>query len=92
MAAPGATRTDAGAPARTRPQPIAIVAALTAIAAVVIVAVIALSGGGQRAIDDHGRERSARIPAGNLTDNPSFERNTDGWDTYQEGVRANTHS
>lgn len=68
-------------------KPIAIGAALAAIAAVVVAAIIALSGGGSnKQSATTAVNASDKIPAGNLIKNPSFERNTDGWDTFQEGV------
>jgi caspase domain-containing protein/carbohydrate binding protein with CBM4/9 domain len=72
-------------------RPIAIAAALAAIAVVVIVAIIALSGGGSSGGANGPSTTTAvnasdKIPAGNLLKNPSFEQNTDGWDTFQEGV------
>ena len=68
-------------------KPIAIGVALAAIAAVVVVAIIALSGGGSNEQSTTTAvNASDKIPAGNLIKNPSFERDTDGWDTFQEGV------
>jgi hypothetical protein len=68
-------------------RPLAIGAAVAAIAAVVIVAIIALSGGGSnKQATTTGVNASDEIPAGNLVKNPSFERDSSGWDTFQEGV------
>jgi hypothetical protein len=62
-------------------------AALAAIAVLVVVAIIALGGGGSdEPSTTTAVNASDKIPAGNLIVNPSFEQNTDGWDTFQEGV------
>lgn len=81
------------APSLPRPRrPLAIGAALAALAAVAVVAIIAL-GGGSSSSSISGTSSAAgtttavnaadKIPAGNLTSNPSFEQDTSGWDTFQ---------
>jgi hypothetical protein len=77
------------APARRPRRPLAIAAALAAIAVVAIVAIVALSGGGSKSGSGDQSTITAvnasdKIPAGNLVKNPSFEQNTDGWDTFQD--------
>ena len=67
-------------------RPIAIAAALAGIAVLAIVAIIAMSGGGSNEQSTTTAVNAGdKIPAGNLIKNPSFEQNTDGWDTFQEG-------
>jgi Caspase domain/Carbohydrate binding domain len=91
---PPATPPPAPRPARqpSSRRPIAIAAALAAIAVVVIVAIIALSGGGSSG-GANGESTttavnaSAKIPAGNLTKNPSFEQDTSGWITDGSDLR-----
>jgi serine/threonine protein kinase len=70
---------------RRRLWPIA--AAAIALVAVAIVAVLATGGGDgddgeEPAGDSAGEPAAAAIPAGNLTDNPSFESDTAGWGVF----------
>lgn len=89
---PGPPEPPAPSPRRAAPaprsrRPLAVGAALAAVAVLVIVAIIALSGGGSNEQPTTTAvNASDKIPAGNLVENPSFERDVSGWDTFQAGV------
>jgi Caspase domain len=81
------------APRPPRPRrPLAIGAGLAALAAVVIVLIVALSGGSSSSTSSSSSSASGttnavntadKIPAGNLTANPSFEQDTSKWDVFK---------
>jgi hypothetical protein len=85
---PSAAAPPRGAPAPRSRRPIAIGVALAVLAACAIVAIVALSGGGSSGGSHELSTTTAvnasdKIPASNLTKNPSFEQSTANWDTYQ---------
>ena len=72
-------------------RPVAIVAAVAALAALVVVVVVALNGSsGGSSTSSTGAatavNTSDKIPAGNLTVNPSFEQDLSHWDTFQSNL------
>jgi hypothetical protein len=77
-------------PPRSR-RPVAIVAAVAALVALVVVVVVSLNGSsGVSSTSSTGAatavNTSDKIPAGNLTVNPSFERDLSHWDTFQSNL------
>jgi serine/threonine protein kinase len=56
-----------------------IAAAALALVVIVVVAVVVAGGGGGNGAS---QAATAVIPDGNLTSNPSFEKNTSGWDVF----------
>jgi hypothetical protein len=72
-------------------RPVAIVAAVAALVALVVVVVVALNGSsGGSSTSNTGTatavNTSDKIPAGNLTVNPSFEQDLSHWDTFQSNL------
>ena len=71
--------------------PVAIIAAVAALVALVVVVVVALNGSsGESSTSSTGAatavNTSEKIPAGNLTVNPSFEQDLSHWDTFQSNL------
>ena len=71
-----------------------LAAAAVAVLAGAIVLALALGGGGDggggggAGGDGGGESASSPIPAGNLTTNPSFEGDTDGWDFFESDIAS----
>jgi serine/threonine-protein kinase len=71
------------APANNKRGRWVLAAAAVALLACIAVLAVAL-GGGDGGGDDGGS--AATIPDGNLTGNPSFEENTEGWDFFESSI------